>query len=68
MAFNLSPHDADPSMFSTTRRYGIARPEENRTQAPWSDLLITLGLVLPLMFGNVVVAIFAWFVVELIMR
>jgi hypothetical protein len=36
MAFNLSPHDADPSMFSTTRRYGIARPEENRTQAPWS--------------------------------
>jgi hypothetical protein len=67
MASNLPPLDAEASTLTTTGRYGIIRPEENRTRAPWPDL--SWGVVLPLMLAsNVVVAIFAWFVVELVMR
>jgi hypothetical protein len=46
---------------------GANRPEGLPTLAPWSKL--SWGLFFPLVFaGNVVVAILAWFIVELVMN
>jgi hypothetical protein len=59
MASNLPPLDIKVNVLTPHRRYGAI-------QAPWSKW--EWGVFVPLAFaGNVVVAIFAWFIVALVM-
>jgi hypothetical protein len=66
MASNLPPLDVKANVFTPHRPYGATEAEDVSRQAPWSKW--GWGLFLPLAFaGNVVVAIFAWFIVALLM-
>jgi hypothetical protein len=58
MASNLSPSDIEANALTPNRRYGVIQ------EAPWSKW--GWGLLVPLVFaGNVVAAIFAWFILAL---
>jgi hypothetical protein len=60
MASNLPPLDIKANTLTPNRRYGAIQ------EAPWSKW--GWGLFVPLVLaGNVVMAIFAWFIVALIM-
>jgi hypothetical protein len=68
MASKLPPSDIDikANVFTRHRRYGAIQGEDIPRQGPWSKW--GWSLFVPLAFaGNVVVAIFAWFVVALVM-